>query len=609
MRNLVFLILFLLSSACSKISLSQSLSGTSQNTRDREKSQINSKEKFQSRFGGTLKLTQRGQDAKTLNPWTSTEATSGEYGSLMFPGLVKFNPDTDVAEPLLAESFEISKDEKTITVKLRENLYWSDSRRITADDVLFTWNELLIQGIALSSARDIININGKFPEVTKLDDKTIEFKTSEVFAPFLRNLGIEIAPKHDVERFFKKYKAKTFSEKQKAFEKYLSIFTKPEDIVSSGPFKFSKIQRGERIEFVRNPLYYDVDAETGKRLPYFNRLIYSYVQDDSADIFKFLAKESDVLGVSPANAALAKQLSKKYNYTLYDLGTSNTTNFIWFNLSKNVPKPQYDWFNNLVFREAVSLAIDRKSIINNVYQGLGTPLSSALGENSPFVNLDLKVNKRASVKDALKLLIADGFRFDAKNKILYDKNSNRVEFDLLSNSGSRERELMGVIISDNLAEIGIKVNFKLLEFNNYVGRIMQGQNYSAGILALGGGSNNEPNTGANVWKSDGRLHLFDPKGFQKQPLIRDWEREIDDLFIRGVQTLDFNERKLIYDEFQATVFKYKPLIYLASPKTFAAIRNDLRGIRKTKYGGMIPDIAKCYRACSETPISAFSSSS
>ena len=97
--------LFLLSSACSKTSLSQSLLGISQNTGDAQKSQ--------SRFGGTLKLTQRGQDAKTLNPWTSTEATSGEYGSLMFPGLVKFNPDTDKAEPLLAESFEISKDEKT----------------------------------------------------------------------------------------------------------------------------------------------------------------------------------------------------------------------------------------------------------------------------------------------------------------------------------------------------------------------------------------------------------------------------------------------------------------------------------------------------------------
>ena len=127
-----FLSLFLLSSACSKTFLNELSLKTS------------------SRFGGTLKLTQRGQDAKTLNPWTSTEGTSSEYGSLMFPGLVKFNPDTDVAEPLLAESFEISKDEKTITVKLREKLYWSDGQPITADDVLFTWNELLIQGIALS---------------------------------------------------------------------------------------------------------------------------------------------------------------------------------------------------------------------------------------------------------------------------------------------------------------------------------------------------------------------------------------------------------------------------------------------------------------------------
>jgi len=546
-------------------------------------------------FGGTLKLTQRGQDPKTLNPWTSTESTSGEYGSLMFPGLIKFDPDTDIPEPLLAESFSISPDEKTITIKLRENLYWSDGHPLTADDIVFTWNDLLIQGIAISSARDVININGKFPEVTKIDEKTVIFKTSEVFAPFLRNLGIEIAPKHDIENFFKKHSATSFSDKQKAFERYLNIFTKPDEIVSSGPFKFSKIQRGERIEFTRNPHYYDTDKETGKKLPYFDRLIYSYVQDDSADIFKFLAKESDVLGVSPANAALIKELSEKYNYTLYDLGTSNATTFIWFNLSKNVPKPQYDWFNELIFREAVSLAIDRKSIINNVYQGLGVPLNSALGENSPFVNIDLKINNRAKPEAALKLLTENGFSFNPRTKTLYDKNGKQVEFDLLSNSGSRERELIGVIISDNLAEIGIKVNFKLLEFNNYVGRIMQGKNYSAGILGLSGGSNNEPNSGANVWKSDGRLHLFDPKAFQEKPILRDWEKEIDTLFAEGVGTLDFKERKLIYDKFQSTVFKYKPLIFLASPKTFVAIRNNLGGIRKTKYAGMIPDIAKCYR--------------
>ena len=548
-----------------------------------------------SKFGGTLKLTQRGLDPKTLNPWTSTEATSGEYGSLMFPGLLRFNPDTDEAEPLLAESFKISADQKTIVINLRKNLYWSDSHLLTADDVIFTWQDLLIDGIAKSSARDVININGKFPELTKIDDYTVEFRTSEVFAPFLRNLSIEIAPKHDVERFFKQKGAESFSEKQKAFEQYLNIFTKPEEIVVSGPFKFSKIQRGERIEFIRNPLYYDIDQKTARRLPYFDRLIYSYVQDDSADIFKFLAGESDVLAISPANAALAKRLSKKYNFTLHDLGTSNNTNFIWFNLSKNVPAPKYQWFNNLAFREAVSLAIDRQSIINNVFQGLGSPLSSALGENSPFLNKDLKVNAKANPRLALKILSENGFYFDKSTKTLYDKDSNKVSFELLSNSGSRERELSGVIISSNLAEIGIKVNFKLLEFNNYVGRIMQGQNYDAGILGLTGGSNNEPNSGANVWRSDGRLHLFDPKSGQLNPLTRDWEIAINKCFIKGVQTLDFNQRKQVYDEFQALVFHHKPLIYLASPKTFVAIKNDLAGVRKTKYAGMIPDIAKLYR--------------
>jgi len=548
-----------------------------------------------SKFGGTLKLTQRGLDPKTLNPWTSTEATSGEYGSLMFPGLLRFNPDTDSPEPLLAESFEISSDQKTIIIKLRKGLQWSDSQPITADDVIFTWKDLLIDGIAKSSARDVININGKFPELTKIDEYTVEFRTSEIFAPFLRNLGIEIAPKHDVEKFFKKKGAKSFLEKQQAFDQYLNIFTKPEDMVVSGPFKFSKIQRGERIEFTRNPLYYEIDEQTQRRLPYFDRLIYSYVQDDSADIFKFLAKESDILAISPANAALAKQLSKKYNFKLHDLGTSNNTNFIWFNLSKNVPAPKYQWFNNLAFREAISLAIDRQSIINNVFQGLGSPLSSALGENSPFLNKDLKVNAKANPRLALKILTANGFHFDQKTKTLYDRDNNKVSFELLSNSGSRERELSGVIISSNLAEIGIKVNFKLLEFNNYVGRIMQGQNYEAGILGLTGGSNNEPNSGANVWRSDGRLHLFDPKQGQPNALTRDWEIAINDCFIKGVQTLDFNQRKKIYDEFQSLVFYHKPLIYLASPKTFVATKNDLGGLRKTRYAGMVPDIAKLYR--------------
>ena len=551
-----------------------------------------------SKFGGILTLTQRGQDPKTLNPWISTEATSSQYGGMMFLGLLKFDPDTDEPLPLLAESFTISLDQKTITVVLRENIFWSDGEVIDADDVIFTWNTLLRDQVAVSMTRDVILVDGEFPQVKKLDNRTIEFTTKTVFAPFLRNLGVEIAPQHHVEAFIAKSQAKSLEEKQKAFNNYLSIKTKSEDIVCSGAYKFSKIQAGERIEFIRNPLYYEKDTETGKALPYIDKIIYSYVQDDSADIFKFLARESMILGVSSSNLAFIKSLETKYDFTLHDLGPSTSTNFIWFNMSKNTPEPMYSWFNNRDFREAISLAIDRENIINNVFQGLGVPLNAAYPDNSPFYNSKIRVNASSELEQARKLLQVKGFKLKSNPESqlheLYDSKNNRVEFNVLTNSGNRERELMGVIISENLKELGIKANFKVLEFNNYVGRVMSAQSYDAGILGLTGGSSNEPNTGANVWNSSGRLHAFDPKHSQENPITRDWEHEIDRLFAEGVKTMDFSERKKIYDHFQEIVFEEKPFIYLASPKVFTAVNNRLAGIRKTKYAGVVPDLAQLY---------------
>ncbi len=551
-----------------------------------------------SKFGGTLKLTQRGQDAKTLNPWIATDAGSSQYGSMMFLGLIKFNPDSDQPEPLLAQDFKISKDQKTITVTLRDNIFWSDGEKITIEDVLFTWNKLLRDQIAISMTRDIILVDGEFPEVKKLNERTIQFKTKTIFAPFLRNLGVEIAPKHHVLEHLKKANAKTLKEKQLAFNNYLNIHSKAEDIVCSAAFKFSKIQSGERIEFVRNPRYFETDYETGKNYPYIDRIIYSYVQDDSADIFKFLSGESMILGVSPNNAAFIKSIEKKYNFKLIDLGPSQTSNFIWFNMSKNIPEPKYSWFNNREFREAVSLTIDRENIINNVFQGLGSPLNTSFPNISPFYNPKVKVNPLADTKKALEILSKAGFTLkfnhETQEKELYDSKSNRVEFDLFTNSGNRERELMGVIISENLKEIGIKANFKLLEFNNFVGKIMSAKDYDAGILGFTGGSSNEPNSSANVWTSSGRLHAFDPKATQENPLTRSWEKEIDSIFSQGVKTMDFNERKAIYGKFQEIVFKEKPFIYLATPRIFTAVSKDLGGIRKTKYAGIIPDLAKVY---------------
>jgi peptide/nickel transport system substrate-binding protein len=105
---------------------------------------------------------------------------------------------------------------------------------------------------------------------------------------------------------------------------------------------------------------------------------------------------------------------------------------------------------------------------------------------------------------------------------------------------------------------------------------------------------NEPNNGANVWKSTGRLHMFDVKSFQVSPITRDWEKEIDELFNQGVQVLDFASRKKIYDKFQEIVTRENPFIYLASPKVLSAVNNNIAKVKPTKYAGIMPYYYQVY---------------
>lgn len=545
-------------------------------------------------MGGTLRLLHRGQDPKTFNPWTASDLSSSTFAGIMYEGLLTFDPDTDEPRPHFAESFAIIEGGKCITIKLRNDIYWTDGQPITADDVVYTWNTLIRDGVAVSSLKDILEVEGKFPDVKKIDDRTVEFRTIKVFAPFLRTLAIEIAPKHDIEKFFAASKADSFLKQQAAFNNYLNVHSNPAQIVSSGAFRLKQIKHGERIVFERNPKYYQKTVE-GQTLPYVDQMIFSYVQDASAEIFRFFAGEAHLLdGVSPLNVSLVKSLEKKYNYTLYNLGPSTGTNFLWFNMSTNVPEPKYSWFNNSNFRRAIAYALDRESIVNNVFQGLGAPLYTAESLRTPFLHEGLNAGYRQDLTLARQILLDEGFRYrDINNeKILFDAQGNRVEFDLFTNAGNLERELIGVIVANNLKALGIKVNFKLLEFNNFVGRLTQGKDYEAGIMGLTG--SNEPNNGANVWKSTGRLHMFDVKDFQASPITRDWEREIDALFDQGVQVIDLPSRKKIYDQFQEIVARENPFIYLASPKVMSAVSNKISNVQPTKYGGIMPYYYQVY---------------
>src|SRR5215472_12088214 len=110
------------------------------------------------------------REPKTFNYLVSDELSSRYIGRLMFWGLLNFDVPTQTAKPALAESWTNSPDGKTWTFKLRKNLRWSDGELLTADDVVFTWNDIIYNSAIPNPLRDELVINGKKFTVTKLDD-------------------------------------------------------------------------------------------------------------------------------------------------------------------------------------------------------------------------------------------------------------------------------------------------------------------------------------------------------------------------------------------------------------------------------------------------------
>src|ERR1041385_7994933 len=138
--------------------------------------------------GGRLSLAIPG-NPRTFNPVFANDVASDAVVRLLFSSLVIVNMESQQGEPGLAESWSVTPDGKTWTFKLRKNLRWSDGEPLTADDVVFTWNDVMYnRGFNLTMG-DLFRSGGKNFEVTKLDDTTVRVVTGEIFAPFLEYFG------------------------------------------------------------------------------------------------------------------------------------------------------------------------------------------------------------------------------------------------------------------------------------------------------------------------------------------------------------------------------------------------------------------------------------
>ncbi len=538
------------------------------------------------KYGGSAVFTSTS-DPKSFNAIIANETSSSLVTSYIFEGLTRTNAFTTKVEPNLAESWEVSEDGLVWTFHLRHDVQWNDGHPFTADDVVFTFNDLVFNPKIPSSARDIFTIDGKPFTVEKIDDYTVRFTLPQKFAPFLRGLSQEILPKH---------KLKTAVDKGE-FNFTWGIDTNPKEIVGTGPYRLASYKPGQRFVFERNPYYWKHSKE-GDRLPYIDRIIYVIVQSEDVDLAKFVEGTVDAYDLRGMDYPYLKPLEKKRNFTVYDLGPDMGSQFLVFNQNQSVnpqtqktriPDYKLRWFTDVNFRRAVAHAVDKDQIIKIVKNGLGYPQDSPIGPGSGFFFSDSVVKYPYDLNKAKEILAQAGYIDRNHDGILEDSNGHNIEFNLYTNAGATERVDIAAIIRQDLEKVGMKVNFQALEFNTLVNKLTSSFDWDAIVIGLTGGI--EPHFGKNVWTTDGQLHMWYPQ--QKTPAT-DWEAKIDELFSQGVKELDENKRKVIYDEFQKVVSEQLPVIYTALSARVSAVRNKFVNLAPTNYGGVFHNIEEIY---------------
>lgn len=515
--------------------------------------------------GGNLIVALRSEP-KTLNPVLSVDATSREVIGLTEADLVHINRETQRTEPALAKSWTTSPDGKTYILQLRQGLKFSDGVPFTADDVVFSF-ELYLDEKLHSPQRDLLVIDDKPIAVKKVSAYSVEFVLPKPYGPGERIFdGLAMLPKHLLEKPYREGKfAQTWNTAGQAGE-----------IAGMGPFVLKSYEPGQQLVLQRNPNYWKKD-QRGNTLPYLSQLVFVFVPNEDAQVIKFQASETHIVErLNADNFSLLLKDAKTKGQCLRDLGPGLEIQFLVFNQNTLDPAKsrglieKQTWFRDLKFRQAVSLAMDRKGMARLVYGGRATPIWGNVSPgNKLWLNTSLPHPER-SIEEARKLLQAAGYSWDASGALL-DSQRKPVTFTIIVSSSNAQRSKLAALAQDDLKQLGMSVQVVPTEFRALVDRVLNNKDYEAVLMNLVNGDA-DPTPEMNLWLSTGETHLWN---LGEAKPATPWEAEVNRLMESQMTTSDFAKRKRLYDRVQEIVGQNLPFIFLVSPNILVGAESSV----------------------------------
>jgi peptide/nickel transport system substrate-binding protein len=481
--------------------------------------------------GGTLIDAMVGEPSGLI-PMIAGESAASAIASNIFNTLLKYDKNLEL-EGELAQSWQVSPDQKTVTFKLKPGMKWADGTPLTSADVLFTWKLVTDDNTRTPYGADYkLVIKAEAP-----DPLTFRVTYEQPYAPALDSwAGLQVLPEH----ILKGQDINT-----------TSFARKP---IGSHYYRLGEWKNGERIALVRNP-----NATQGQAR--IDRLVSRFIPDPASQFLELMADNIDTMGLSPIQYArifpAREELNRKI--ALYkELGNAYT--YLGFNLKH---KP----FDDKRVRHAINYAIDKQELIDGVLLGLGEPVASPYKPGTRWTNPDLR--PYAYDPEKAKALLREAGYEDHDGDGILDRDGKPLAFEILTNQ-NKQREMSAVLIQRRLKEIGISVNIRVLEWASFIGRFIKTGEFDA--VVLGWSLSLDPDQ-YGIWHSSQQAPgQFNFIGYNNP--------KVDQLLERGRLELDPDKRMKIYHAFAATLLEDSPVVYLFAGYGLPAIHKRVKGIDK-----------------------------
>lgn len=363
-------------------------------------------------------------------------ADYNNYVRVVYDGLVRFSPDGSQVVPKVAKGWENSADYKVWTIFLREGAKWSDGQPLTADDILFWYNDVLLnKDITPSLPKWMRNADGSVAKVEKDGDYAVKFTYNEPNTLFLYELANKdggdrtfapFLPAHYLKQFHPAYANQADIDKMVAeaqFKTWVELFASknapfenPERPTMAAWVPVTRIS-DQVFTLKRNPYYVGVDT-AGNQLPYIDEVRFTFFADTQALNLAAIAGELDQQDrhVNLMNYPVLKENEQAGKYKIItwpDFGGSDAV--VMFNQTYQKDEDLGNLMRNRDFRIAMSYATDRKQIQELAFLGLGEPRNAVAAPWHPYYPGDEVAYKYTEFKpdEANKMLDAIGL--DKKN--------------------------------------------------------------------------------------------------------------------------------------------------------------------------------------------------